>query len=399
MNCFIWIYPWDLQDEGIPQVLDRLQENNISGINVTANYHSGMFFLPHNPKRKVIFPEPGALYFPPNSAWYENSKIKPPVSKFASKKFWEDLREESKKRGMTMTAWTLALHNSFIGFNYPQTTVVNAFGDHYPTALCPANKSLRDFFVEFYNDVSSNYDFDNILIESLEYMPFRHGYHHEVIGVPINATIDFFMSLSFSSDLCKKANELGINIEDIKCFVRSKCEEAFANPFSSNVEMSWDEIVNSVDGEMKAYLELREELITSLFKEIAEVINSNTEAKISALDFGPLYPLGPRNVSWQNGVNLRRISKYIEEIHPTFYFTDMDLFKNKVDEYIGVLDKLDKKLDMVPAIRAVLPQVGNQEDLRKQVNILKPYSAGMTFYNYGFMAYQSLKWISSEISR
>ena len=392
----VWIYPWDLQDEGISNVLNRLQDNNIQGINVAVIYHSGMFFLPHNPKRKLYFPQPGALYFPPDSSWYDKSPIKPPISEFASKAFWDELRNETAKRGMTMTAWSLALHNSFIGFNYPDTSVVNAFGDLYPTALCPSSSIMSNFLVDMYKDLAQNYSFDNILIESLEFMPFRHGYHHEVIGVPINSDIDFFMSLSFSPGMYEKSASEGINIEAVRNFIRSKCEEAFNAPFQQQSVMSWGEIENAVDGHMKAYLNLREDLIINVLKEIKTVISKHSKAKFSALDFGPLYLLGPRDTSWQNGVNLTKASPYLDEIHPTFYFTDKDIFRTKIDEYLAVIGKLEKPLDIIPAIRAVLPQVGSQEDLKDQLDYLKPHSSGFTFYNYGFMPYETLKWISEE---
>lgn len=392
----VWIYPWDLQDEGIANVLDRLQSNNIQGINVAVVYHSGMFFLPHNPKRKLYFPQPGALYFPPDKSWYDKSPIKPPISEFASKGFWEQLRNEASKRGMIMTAWSLALHNSFIGFNYPDTNVINAFGDHYPTALCPSSSMMSDFLVNMYQDLAKNYNFDNILIESLEFMPFRHGYHHEVFGIPIDPDIDFFMSLSFSPGMYKKAALEGIDIEAVRSFIRKKCEEAFNNPFQSREVMGWKEIEDTLDGRLKAYLDLREDLIVNVLKQIKDVISKHSKSKFSALDFGPLYLLGPRNTSWQNGVNLAKSAPYLDQIHPTFYFTDKEIFSKKVDEYVKVINKLEKPLDVIPAIRAILPQVANQDDLKNQLDYLKPHSAGFTFYNYGFMDYQTLKWISEE---
>lgn len=395
MKASVWIYLWDLIDEGVPQVLDRLQDNNIKGINVAVNYHSGRFFLPHNPKRKLHFPEPGALYIQPDPSWYDNSKIKPPISKFASKEIWEELRKETLKRNMTLTAWSLALHNSYIGFNYTESNVVNAFGDYDPTGLCPANKDVRKYLVDFYTDLSKNYDFDNILIESLEFMPFRHGYHHEVIGVPVSATEDFFMSLSFSEAICEEAKSNGIDIDAVRSYVRNKCNEGFAKPFDGKVEMTWEEIASAVDGQMKAYLDLREDLIASLLKDISSAISVNSNAKISVLDFGPLYPLGPNGVSWQSGANIENIANFADEIHPTFYFPEIEVLRSKVDEYVNTLNKVSQKIDVVPAIRAILPQVGSQESLQNQVDCLRPYSAGMTFYNYGFMAYETLDWIAN----
>ena len=394
MTNAVWIYPWDLIDEGIEPVLDRLRENNINGVNVAVNYHTGRFFLPHNPKRKLYYPEPGALYFEPDSKWYEKSAIKPPVSEFASSEFLKNLREQATKRSMKLTAWSLGLHNSYVGFNYPDTAVENVFGDLDKTSLCPAKDDVRRLFVDMYTDLAQNYEFDNILIESLEFMPFRHGFHHEVIGVPVSVTEDFFMSLSFSPELCEKAEEAGIDIDAVKSFVKIWLEDGFSKPFARKQELSWDEISDAANGQMKAYLELREDLVGSLLKEVSEAIKANGSTKVSVLDFGPLYPLGPCGLSWQSGANLGTIAECASEVHPTFYFDDQEVFRQKVDEYVGVLNKLPKQIDMIPALRAILPQVGSSEDLKFQVDCLKPHSKGMTFYNYGFMAYETLKWIA-----
>lgn len=396
-NTSMWIYAWDLIDEGIPEVLDRLKENNINGINVPTLYHSGRFFLPHNPKRKVYFPEPGALYFPPDETWYGKIRIKPPVSRFASRSFWETLREETRKRDMTMTAWTLALHNSDVGFRYPDTNVRDAFDGYRPTALSPANKDMRVFLVELAKDLARNYEFDNILLESLEYMPLRHGYTHEVFGIPISPTVEFFMTLSFDPELSQEALARGIDIEAVKRFVKDVCAKELDDPYYNHTDMSWEEIYGAVDGELGKYLDLREDILVSLMKDIHKAVRAeNTETKISILDFGPLFALRPYGTTWQNGVNLNKWAPYIDEVHPTFYGSLEDS-PDKVDLYLSVLNALDKKVAMVPAIRCTLPQVPSREALQERIALVKPHSHGLTFYNYGFMPHRTLEWIKDEI--
>ena len=69
----------------------------------------------------------------------------------------------------------------------------------------------------------------------------------------------------------------------------------------------------------------------------------------------------------------------IDEIHPTFYFADLDLIKEKYDVYKKVLNN---KVEMIPAMRTILPQVSNQLDLK----------------NYSFMNYENLDWINQSLS-
>lgn len=392
-NNSMWVYPWDLADEGIPNVLDRIKNAGIDGVNVTAYYHSGRFFLPHNPKRKVHFAEPGALYFEPDQSWYGNSKIKPPISKFASNSFWSELREETEKRSMTLTVWMLALHNSHVGFEYPETSVVNAFGDKSSVALCPSNPDVQELITSIVADIANNLQADKILIESLEYMPLRHDYHHEVIGIPLTPTIEFLMSLSFNESLVKDAKEQGIDIEAIRSFVRNTCEEQFRDP-SKPINLTWDELMDSVNGELSKYLTLRESYLNTFIRKIHNIVKgSGREIKLASVDFGPILPLGPNELSWENGVNIKEWNKYLDELHPTFYFTDSDVFTQKVKEYIYLKEKLGQNIDIIPAVRAILPQTTSKEDLEKTIKLLKDLSDGHSFYNYGFMSYQTLDWI------
>lgn len=395
-EALIWIYPWDLQDEGISKVLDRLQANGITGVNVTGLYHSGRFFLPHNPNRKVHFPEPGALYFEPDPSWYGKLKIQPPVSRFASNSFWHELREETDKRSMSLTCWVLGLHNSQIGFEHPETSVVNAFGDRVSVALCPSHPDVQKMLLAVVEDLTNNFQFDRILIESLEYMPFRHDYHHEVIGVSLTPAVEFLMSLSFNEHLVQDAKKQGIDIEQVRLFVKETCEKQFENPHQP-LNLTWQDLHEAVNGEFGKYLSLREKYLTTFIQNIHQVVKENGGAKLATLDFGPILSMGAHQASWENGVNLQQWSSYVDELHPTFYFTDQQVFQQKVQEYKSLTEQLKRDVQVIPAIRSILPQVASKEDLEKSIHLLKELSDGYTFYNYGFMSYQTLKWIGEVL--
>jgi hypothetical protein len=51
----MWIYPWDLVDEGYDQVLPLLRAHGLTSISLATAYHAGKFLSPHNPRHKVIF--------------------------------------------------------------------------------------------------------------------------------------------------------------------------------------------------------------------------------------------------------------------------------------------------------------------------------------------------------
>ena len=61
-------------------------------------------------------------------------------------------------------------------------------------------------------------------------------------------------------------------------------------------------------------------------------------------------------------------------------------------------DVIKNKVDMIPAIRTILPQTSNQKDLTNQIEIFNNDAAGFSFYNYSFMNYENLDWINKSLS-
>lgn len=396
-HASMWVYPWDLLDEGMDAALDHMQSRGgMTGINVTTVYHAGKFLLVHNPRKRLYFPRSGTLYFRPDSSWYGRLRIQPPVwPEVEARDFWPELREKTRQRGLELTAWTLCLHNSGIGTAYPDTAVENAFGDKVYTDLCAHNPDVREYMVAVAGDLAANFGFDRILLESLEYMPFRHGFHHEVIGVPTGPTVDFLMSLCFCPHCTAAAQEAGLDLAHVRRWVRNTLEGHFADPYNAKTELSWEELHQAADGQFGPFLALRQRALTTLLEQVVAAIRNVSDARIAILDFGPLYGLGPDGRAWENGVNLAQQLPLVDEVHPTFYFADPAVHRAKIEQYLGVLQN---EKPMVPAIRAILPQTTSEQSLVDQLAPLAPHAAGFTFYNYGFLPLPTLDWIRRALA-
>ena len=391
----LFCYPWDIIDEGYDAIIDAVKRSGLNSIYVTVNYHSGMFFLPHSKKRKIYFPEPGALYFNPSN-WHKNHTFQSPISNLTENwtKFWEELSNKCKHNNINLCAWMLGTHNSGIGTKYHGISVHNAWGDPITHSLCPFNSEVVDHFVNVSKDVVNLGVFDKILVESLEYLPLRHGHHHEVIGVDFPDDLDFLMSLNFSSSCMDQLKNKNVDGEIIKNWVK-KISDDYFNKRLNNNKMDWQDFEKILDGQFWQYYLIREESITNINKAVINELRQDKSLKIGLLDFGPLYSLGPYNQRWQNGVNLEYLLPLIDEIHPTFYFADLDFNKKKYEIY---KDVIKNKVDMIPAIRTILPQTSNQKDLTNQIEIFNNDAAGFSFYNYSFMNYENLDWINKSLS-
>lgn len=398
-NSSIWIYPWDLLDEGIDKVVGEVASNpGVDWLSVTTVYHSGKFLLPHNPNKKLFFPESGTLYFQPSDKWYGKIKIKPPVWEGLRERpdFWNELKAAADKHGVKLAAWTLGLHNSWLASTYPECSIENVFGDKILTDLCPNNPDVQEYVCAVVEDISNNLPVEKILIESLEYMPFAHGYHHEVLGVPMTAAASYFMSMCFCPHCMKVTEEAGLDSVAIKDYVKTSLSEHFDDPFASSLNLQWPEIKQQLAGAFGKYVDLRAKTITDLsFKALGKVKESKKQT-LGICDFGPLYPLGPDVMAWESGTDLAALVDLYDEICPTFYFVDPEVIKNKVNEYLALLANSD--VDISPAIRAILPQVGSLETLNDHLSPLSGRVDGVSFYNYGFMAKQTLGWIKTAMA-
>ena len=137
-------FPSDLADEGVETVLGNLQDRaGVDGITPAFVYHAARDVFPHNPRRKVVLHDRGALLYPPDRALYEGLRIEPRVDAAALE---HDVLAETCRaaaaRGLAVRAWTVFLHADRPGEHLDCVTE-NAFGDLYPADLCPANPEVR----------------------------------------------------------------------------------------------------------------------------------------------------------------------------------------------------------------------------------------------------------------
>lgn len=391
----LFAYPWDVLDEGADAVLDGVERAGLNTLYITTWYHSGMFFLPHNPRRRLHFPEPGAIYFRP-SAWHAGHKLAPPVSRLTDDwpALWEGLATRAQARGIALSAWMPVLHNSGMAMAHPEIAVRNPWGDIVTHSPCAAQPLVGEVVEHVVRDVARMGIFDRVLLESVEYLGLRHGHHHEVIGVAMGPDIEFLAALSFSDAVMARARAAGVDAQAVRDWVRATCDAAFAG--APQAPMGWDEIEAAAGGEMGRFLRLREAAVGEVMARAVGAIRTEARgARVAALDFGPLYAMGPNGRRWQNGVDLDAQLPLIDEIHPTYYQTDPELQRRKIAEYTALIAGA---VPQVPAVRAILPQTPSAESLAAQVAALSSVASGYTFYNYSFMALPVLDWVRAALA-
>jgi hypothetical protein len=276
MDAGLFTYAWDLEAEGYDAAVGKIAAAGFTTINLATSYHAGKFLLPRNPKRRVYFSEDGALYFKPDLSRY--GRIQPRVHSLAET--GDDpvtkLHAAIGPHGLTYTAWTVCLHNSWLGERYPDTTMHTAFGDPLIHSLSPAHPDARAYLITMLTDLVSRYEVSAIQLESPGYMGFMHGYHHEIIGADLDAVQLDLLGISFNPVEIEGARQAGIDAEG----VRSRVADALDGCWNRGVAVmagdgpSADVRTLFEDPEYLAYRAWQTDQVISLAQEVRDAVKA-----------------------------------------------------------------------------------------------------------------------------
>jgi hypothetical protein len=230
--CFrsIYLYAWDLVDDGADRVLEWVSNSGLNTICLAATYHSGWLIKPHSAKHRAFMPEDGVCYFHPHEPFLlpGKSRLSVKVAEMAKAK---DCLEEAAKRldryGLRLVAWTIGVHNTRLGLACPELTQENAYGDRLPHALCPANEAVCEYLNALCRDIALHYPVWALQLESFSWMGHVHGHHHERDLVDLTPLEQELMGLCFCNACSKEANNVNVDIMEVKTFVKSILDVAF----------------------------------------------------------------------------------------------------------------------------------------------------------------------------
>ncbi|MEJ7839320.1 MAG: hypothetical protein WKF81_10910 [Thermomicrobiales bacterium] len=273
MKAGLYTYAWDLEAVGYDTAVGQIAEAGFTAVNLATSYHAGKFILPRSPKRRVYFAEDGSIYFNPDLVKY--GRIRPRVNSMVNAEGDPvgRLTEMTRKHGLDYVAWTVCLHNSWIGERYPDVTMQTAFGDPQWHSLSPAHPDARAYLLAMVGDFASRYDVSAIELEAPGYMSFAHGYHHEIFGVDVDAGVDRLLGISFNPVEVSGATAAGIDAERIRLRVADTIDAIWNRGEPSSIA---DALI--LDPEIVAYGDWLHAQAISLAEELAEVIRSANSA-------------------------------------------------------------------------------------------------------------------------
>jgi hypothetical protein len=293
MKHGMYLYPWDLEDEGPETVIGRLRDIGIDSLVLATSYHAGKFVRPHASGRKVYFPEDGTIYFRPDLTRY--GRIKPRVNSSVDE--FDALAALSRHApDMVVTGWTVGLHNTPLGQAHADLVVHNAYGDPLWNALCPAQPEVRRYLVALCADLASNHPVAEIAIETPGWQAYRHGHHHEFELIDLVPRAQVLLGMCFCSACVTGARRAGIDAMRLAQRTREELDRFFADGVEPSTDLQ-------TDPEWAAFLAWRAATVTSLVGEVRAAVPKAVQLAIIPTT------QSPNSLCWIEGSDLVALAK------------------------------------------------------------------------------------------
>jgi hypothetical protein len=384
----IYTYAWDLIEAGADQATGEFKSLGLNTVTIAGSYHAGKFLRPHGKNGKVYFPEDGTAYFKTTASRY--GKIKP-VENSQTKKH-DVLKELSARKDIKTNVWLVLLHNTLLGTRHPDATVANAFGDRYVYSLCPSHPEARSYAIGLAKDVTESYPVMGISLESPGFAPYSHGFHHEFALNQPNRWLENQLGLCFCEQCLKGAKAAGIDGECLKANTAKDISNYLASDIDFPPDMAeafWLADTRA-DGELKAFLDWRCGVVTSLVAEIrAEVRKDASVAVIPSV-------ARPTSGAWYEGSDLAALAEAAGCIEACFY--EPSSARVKAD-----LFDVKRRIGDTSALRGIMrpawPDLASKEDFLAAVAALRDGGVtGIAFYNWGHLRAKNVAWIADAMT-
>ncbi|MET9552813.1 hypothetical protein [Streptomyces sp. NPDC006645] len=228
MKTSAFLYPWDVV--GDPDAPARVADLGVRQVTLASAYHSTRALTPRHPRHRVVTAEHAAVLHPLDEARWADAELRPyAAGDWAPGDAYGEAAAALAGAGLDVHTWVVLAHNSRLGAEHPDTSVVNAYGDRYPWAPCVARPAVRTYLVSLAAESAVRPGAAGTELESLGWYGVGHLHAHDKIGgVPLDEAAQYLMSLCFCS-VCRAGYlSLGLAADELKAAVRRALEPVWS---------------------------------------------------------------------------------------------------------------------------------------------------------------------------
>ena len=382
----IYSYAWDLAEAGVSDAVAEFAALGLNTVTLAGSYHAGKFLRPHGKAGKVYFPEDGTVYFKPDPGRY--GAIKPVENSLLRD---GDVMRALSEGPLQVNAWMVLLHNTLLGTRHPEATTANAFGDRYVYSLCPSHPEARAYAIGLARDVTQSYPVTGLSVESPGFAPYAHGFHHEFALNQPNRWLDAQLGLCFCEHCISGATKAGIGAEGLRVRLARDITAYLASDIDFPADMAeafWLADTRT-DGELKAFLDWRCSVVTSLVAEMRNAIRKDVSLAIIPS------VARPTGGAWYEGSDLAALADAVGVIEACFY--EPSAARVKADLF-DVRRRLGGKGTLRGILRPAWPDLGSKAEFLAAVTALAEGGvSGLAFYNWGHLRKANVAWIAEAM--
>lgn len=381
----MFIYPWDIADSGVQEVIQTLQVAKCNTAVVNSSYHQGRFFHPGSKTFRRL-PFSGVSFTP---EWSRYQRLRPTVhEEMAQASVLARMKEACEQSGMAFHTWWVGLHNSTLGLVHPELCLQNIWGDRYTYALCPSQPEVQHYAKALFADTLEQVKPERILIEATAFLPMRHGEHHEVCLLPINEALHWLLSLCFCEACTERSEKKGIDVSTVRQLVARLVTQMMEADNITQVAAESREIAYLLleYSELYHYQLSRLEVVEELWKGLKEIATEKGVALDGFPSSTPFYV----NQAHLEGVSLRKAAALLDRLVPLAYGENTD----EVSYTFHAIKLAAPEASLGAALSLHHSQIRNGEELASRVRIAMGAGArSITYYNLGLLNQRRLDWI------
>ncbi|WP_221360940.1 hypothetical protein [Streptomyces beigongshangae] len=224
MRASAFVYPWDVN--GDPGAAARIAGLGVRQATLASAYHSTRALTPRHPRHRVVTASHAAVLYPPDAGRWRGRRLRPyTAGDWAPGDAYGEAAETLAGAGLDVHTWVVLAHNSRMGEEFPDTAVVNAYGDRYPWAPCIAQPATRTYLTDLAVEAAVRPGAAGTELESLGWYGFPHLHAHDkTAGVALGDAGTYLMSVCFCPSCRDGYARLGTDPGDLAAAVRRALE-------------------------------------------------------------------------------------------------------------------------------------------------------------------------------
>jgi hypothetical protein len=265
-----YLYPWDVV--GDPAAPESVAALGVRSVSLAAVYHAVRGVTPRHPRHRIVVAPDAATYFTPDPSRWSGQRLTPLAAEWLDADSFGRAADDLSRAGIGVCAWVVLAHNNSVGSAHPDVSVINAFGDRYPWALCIASGEVRHYAATLAAEVVERFDVEAIELEACGWYGVDHSSAHDKAQLDkLSEAARDLLSLCFCATCRHGLGRVGVDVERLRALVAAGIDSAFtgARPSGASAAAEIDALLGAdVAGAVLAYRlaaanRLRSEVVTA----------------------------------------------------------------------------------------------------------------------------------------